>query len=212
MTGPEPVRTVDLNLPDHQHDHALGKCTMWLSAKSNGTKSDAHTPSAIKKDLKSDATSQRRENTVSTPMRLERPKARTRENARKRTHLSKKVTFKNIEKGEPSTRAPPVHTPIDLSKDYIQLYGYFDWKTEVDESLRWLTARGTDVKTRLDFHTDLTTYMSGQMSEMEQDIMHNHGSSTTALKEARATRIQSRVAIAVAVVVSLASLFLQLYR
>ncbi|KAI3798044.1 hypothetical protein L1987_33311 [Smallanthus sonchifolius] len=66
--------------------------------------------------------------------------------------------------------------------------------------------------TRLDFHTDLATDMSGQMSEMEQDIMQNHDRSTTALKEARAARVQSRVAIAVALVVSLASLFLQFYR
>ncbi|KAI3773827.1 hypothetical protein L1987_48363 [Smallanthus sonchifolius] len=111
VTGPEPVRTVDLNLPDHLHDHALGKCPMWLSAVSSGTKSDARTPSATKKEHKSEATSPRREYTVSAPMRLERPRAWTRENAKKRTHLFKKVTFKNIEKGEPSTRAPPVHTP-----------------------------------------------------------------------------------------------------
>ncbi|KAI3786444.1 hypothetical protein L1987_40132 [Smallanthus sonchifolius] len=119
-------------------------------------------------------------------MRLERPTPRTRENARKRTHLPKKVTFKNIEKGEPSTRAPPVHTPQDPSKDYIQLYGYFDRKEEADECLGWLTARGTDMKTCLDFHTDLATDMSGQMSEMEQDIIQNHDRSTTAMKEARA--------------------------
>ncbi|KAI3776577.1 hypothetical protein L1987_46363 [Smallanthus sonchifolius] len=122
-TGPELVKTVDLNLPDHQHDHALGKCPMWLSAESSGTKLDAHTPSITKKDLKSYVTSPRRENTVSASMRLEQPKARTRENARKRTHLPKKVTFKNIEKGEPSTRAPPVLTPQEPTQDYIQLYG-----------------------------------------------------------------------------------------
>ncbi|KAI3798062.1 hypothetical protein L1987_33330 [Smallanthus sonchifolius] len=48
MTGPEPVRTVDLNLPNHQHDHGLGKCLMWLSTESSGTKSDARTPSMTK--------------------------------------------------------------------------------------------------------------------------------------------------------------------
>ncbi|KAI3687027.1 hypothetical protein L1987_80717 [Smallanthus sonchifolius] len=95
---------------------------MWLSVESSGTKSDAHTPSATKKDLKSDATSPRRENTVSATMRLERPRARTRENARKRTYLSKKVTFKSIKKGEPSIRAPPIFTPPEPTKDYIHLY------------------------------------------------------------------------------------------
>ncbi|KAI3815685.1 hypothetical protein L1987_15364 [Smallanthus sonchifolius] len=107
---------------------------MWLSAESSGTISDDHTPSNIKIDLKSDTTSQRRENTVSTPMRLVRPKARTRENAKKRTHLPKK-------------------------------------KAEVDESLGWLTAHSTDMKTRWDFHTDPATDVFGQMNEMEQDIM-----------------------------------------
>ncbi|KAI3825091.1 hypothetical protein L1987_06567 [Smallanthus sonchifolius] len=178
------------------HDHALGKCPIWLSAETSGTKSNACTPSITKKDLKSDATSPRLENTVSAPIRLERPKARTRENARKRTHLPKKVTFKNIEKGEPSTRAPPIFTPREPTKDYIQLYRYFDWKAEVDQNLGWLTARGTDMKTHLDFHTDLATDMSGQMSEMEQDIIQNHDRSTTSLRE----------------VVSFVSLFLQLYR
>ncbi|KAI3802329.1 hypothetical protein L1987_30459 [Smallanthus sonchifolius] len=91
-------------------------------------------------------------------MRLERPKPRTRENARKRTHLSKKVTFKSIEKGEPSIRAP---------------------QDEVNESLGWLTARGTDMKARLDFHTDLATDMSGQINEWEQDLMQNHDRTTT---------------------------------
>ncbi|KAI3827817.1 hypothetical protein L1987_01903 [Smallanthus sonchifolius] len=191
MTGPEPARIVDLSLPDHHHDQTLGKCPMWLLAECCGTKLDVRTPSATKKDLKSDATSHRRENTVSAQMRLERPKARTRENARKRTHLPKKVTFKNPEKGEPSARAPPA---------------------EVDESLFWLTARGTDMKTLLDFHTELATNMSGKLSEMEQDIMQNHDRSSATVKEARAARIQSRVAIAVAIVGSLASLFLQLYR
>ncbi|KAI3797613.1 hypothetical protein L1987_32873 [Smallanthus sonchifolius] len=167
MTGPELVRTVDLKLPDKQHDHASGKRPMWLSAESSVTKSYAHIPSITKKDLKSDATSPRRENGVSAPRRLERPKARNRENARKRTHLPKKVTFKNIEKGEPSTTAPPVFTPQDPTKDYIQLNGYFNWKAAVDESLGWLTTRGTSMKTRLDFHTDLATDMSGKMSEME---------------------------------------------
>ncbi|KAI3773969.1 hypothetical protein L1987_48509 [Smallanthus sonchifolius] len=80
---------------------------------------------------------------------------------------------------------------------------------EVDENLGWLTSHGTDIKTHLDFHT---TDMSGQMNEMEQDIMQNHDKTTTATKEARASRIQSWVAIVVALVVSLASLFLQLYR
>ncbi|KAI3805328.1 hypothetical protein L1987_27602 [Smallanthus sonchifolius] len=180
---PRATYIVDLNLPDHQHGHTLGKCAMWLLAESSGTKSDARTPSATEKDIKSDTTSHRHENTVSAPMRLERAKARTRENARKRTHLPKKVTFKNPEKGEPSARAPPVHAPQDPSRDYIQLYRYFDWKKEVEESLGWLTARGTDMKMCLDFHTDLATDMSGPMSEMEQDIMHNHDRSTTALKK-----------------------------
>ncbi|KAI3813584.1 hypothetical protein L1987_18311 [Smallanthus sonchifolius] len=70
MTGPEPVRTVDLNLPEHQHDHVLGKCPMWLLAESSGTKSDARTSSITKKDLKLAATGPRHENTVSAPMRL----------------------------------------------------------------------------------------------------------------------------------------------
>ncbi|KAI3744837.1 hypothetical protein L1987_57930 [Smallanthus sonchifolius] len=97
-----------------------------------------------------------------TPVRLEQPKPRTRENARKRTLLPNKVTFKNTEKGEPSTRAPPVPIPQDPSKDYIQLYGYFDWKAEVSESLGWLTSHGTNIKMRLDFHSELATHMSKQ--------------------------------------------------
>ncbi|KAI3745062.1 hypothetical protein L1987_58163 [Smallanthus sonchifolius] len=129
-------------------------------------------------------------NRARTPLeRLEQPKPRTRESARKKTHLPKKVTFKNMEKGEPSTRAPLVLSPQDPTKDYIQLYGYFDWKAEVNENLRWLTSRGTDMNARLDFHTELATDMSGQMSEMEQDIMQNHDKTTAALKEARAARI-----------------------
>ncbi|KAI3712459.1 hypothetical protein L1987_71016 [Smallanthus sonchifolius] len=119
VTGPEPIRTIDLNLPDQPHNHALGKCPMWLLAKSSGIKSDACSPFATQKDLKSNATSPRRENTVSAPMRLECPKARTRENARKRTHLSKKVTFKNIEMEEPSTKAPQVFTPRESTKDHV---------------------------------------------------------------------------------------------
>ncbi|KAI3687676.1 hypothetical protein L1987_81376 [Smallanthus sonchifolius] len=133
VTGPDPTRTIDLNVPDHPHKHVLGKFPMWLPVDSSGTKSDARSPSATQKDLKSNATSPRRENTVSAPMRLDRPKARTRENARKRTHLTKKVTFKNLEIGEPSTKAPREST-----KAYVQLYGYFDWKDEVNESLGWL--------------------------------------------------------------------------
>ncbi|KAI3813910.1 hypothetical protein L1987_18645 [Smallanthus sonchifolius] len=65
MTGPEPVRTIDLNLPDLHHDHVLGKCPTWLPAESSSIKLDARTPSASKKDFKPDATDQRRENTVS---------------------------------------------------------------------------------------------------------------------------------------------------
>ncbi|KAI3774069.1 hypothetical protein L1987_48612 [Smallanthus sonchifolius] len=114
---------------------------------------NARTPSASKKDFKSNATSQRRENIVSAPEGLEQLKPRTRESARKKTHLPKKVTFKNMEKGESSTRAPPVSSPRDPTKDYIQLYGYFDWKAEVDENLGWLTSRGTCMKARMDFHT-----------------------------------------------------------
>ncbi|KAI3762418.1 hypothetical protein L1987_52848 [Smallanthus sonchifolius] len=182
VTGPYPTRTIDLNLPDHPHENVLGKCPMWVPAESSGTKSDARSPSATKKDLESNATSPRRENTVSASMRPERPKARTRENARKRTHMTKK------------------------------LYEYFDWKDEVNESLRWLTSRGTDMEARLDFHTDLATDMSGQMNELEQDIMQIHERTTTAMRDARITRIQSRVAIAVALVVSIASIFIQLYR
>ncbi|KAI3676201.1 hypothetical protein L1987_85802 [Smallanthus sonchifolius] len=126
VTGPDPTRTIDLNVPDHPHEHVLGKCPMWLPAKSSGTKSDARSPSATHKDLKYNATSPRRENTVSTPMRLERPKARTRENARKRTHLTKKVTFEKLGIGEPSTKASQVVTPRESTKEYVQLYGYFD--------------------------------------------------------------------------------------
>ncbi|KAI3733219.1 hypothetical protein L1987_64439 [Smallanthus sonchifolius] len=86
LTGPDPTRTIDLNLHDHPHKHVLGKCPIWLPAESSGTKSNARSPSATQRDLKSNATSPRRKNTVSDPMRLEHPKARTRENARKRTH------------------------------------------------------------------------------------------------------------------------------
>ncbi|KAI3732870.1 hypothetical protein L1987_64080 [Smallanthus sonchifolius] len=161
VTGPDRTRTIDLNLRDHPGEHVLGKCPMWLPAESSGTKSDARSSSATQKDLKSNATSPRCQNTVSAPMRLERPKARTRENTRKRTHLSKKVTFKNIETGEPSTKAPQVVTPQESTKEYVQLYRYFDWKDEVNQSLRWLTSSGTDMKARLDFHTDLATDMSG---------------------------------------------------
>ncbi|KAI3762393.1 hypothetical protein L1987_52823 [Smallanthus sonchifolius] len=141
VTGPDPTRTIDLNLPDHPHEHVLGKCPMWLPAEISGTKSDARSPSATQKDLKFNATSPQHENTVSTLMRLERPKARTRENARKRTHLTKK----------------------------------------------------------------------GHMNELEQDIMQKHERATTAMRDAHTARIQSRVAIAVALVVSIASMFIQLY-
>ncbi|KAI3814235.1 hypothetical protein L1987_18984 [Smallanthus sonchifolius] len=126
VTGREPVRIVDLNLLDHPHDHALGKCPMWLSTESNS---------------------------------------------------------------EPSTRAPPVLTPQEPTKNYIQLYEYFDWKAEVVESLGWLTAHGTDMKARLDFHTDLATDMSGQINEVEQDLMQNHDKTTTALGDAHAAGI-----------------------
>ncbi|KAI3744691.1 hypothetical protein L1987_57780 [Smallanthus sonchifolius] len=73
---------------------------MWLPAESSRIKSDARTPSTSKKDFKSDAASERRENTVSAPERLEQRKPRTRESARKKTHMPKKVTFKNMEKGQ----------------------------------------------------------------------------------------------------------------
>ncbi|KAI3676195.1 hypothetical protein L1987_85796 [Smallanthus sonchifolius] len=212
VTGPDPTRTIDLNLPDHPHKHLLGKCPMWLTAESSGTKSDACSPSATQNDLNSNATSPRSENTVSAPMRLERPKARTRENARKKTHLTITVTFRNLEIGEPSTKAPQVVTPRESTKEYVQLYGYFDWKDEVNESLGWLTSRGTDMKARLDFHTDLATDMSGQMNELEQDIAQNQERATTAIRVARTTRIQSRVAKSIALVVSIVSLFIQLYR
>ncbi|KAI3725497.1 hypothetical protein L1987_65287 [Smallanthus sonchifolius] len=131
------------------------------------------------------------QNTVSTPMRLERPKARTRENARKRTHLTKKVIFKNLEIGEPHSKAPQGVTPRESTKEYVQLYGYFDRKDEVNESLGWLTSRGTDMKARLDFHTDYPTNMSGQMNELEQDIMQNHERTTNAIRDAPTARIQS---------------------
>ncbi|KAI3732571.1 hypothetical protein L1987_63777 [Smallanthus sonchifolius] len=49
------------------------ECPMWLPAESSGTKSDALSPSATQKDLKANATSPRYENTVSAPMRVERP-------------------------------------------------------------------------------------------------------------------------------------------
>ncbi|KAI3815362.1 hypothetical protein L1987_15028 [Smallanthus sonchifolius] len=71
-------------------------------------------------------------------------------------------------------------------------------KAEVNESLGWLTARGNDMKARLDYHTELMTDMSGQMHEMEQDIMLNHDKTIAAMKEARAAKFQSRVTIAVA--------------
>ncbi|KAI3725033.1 hypothetical protein L1987_64806 [Smallanthus sonchifolius] len=189
VTGPDPTRSIDLNLPDHLHEHVLGKCPMWLPAESSGTKSDAHSPSATQKDLKSNATSPGRENIVSAPMRLERPKARIRENARKRTHLTKKVTFEKLGIGEPSTKALPVVTPRESTKEYVQLYGYFDWKDEVNKSLGWLTSHGTDMKVRLDFHTDLATDMSGHMNELEQDIMQNQDRTTTAIRDARTARI-----------------------
>ncbi|KAI3754908.1 hypothetical protein L1987_54700 [Smallanthus sonchifolius] len=184
VTGPDPTRTIDLNVPDHLHEHVLGKRPMWLSAESS----------------------------VSAPMRLERPKARTRENDRKRTHLTKKVTFKNLEIGEPSTKAPLVVTPRESTKEYVQLYEYFDWKDKVNESLGWLTCRGTDMKARLDFHTDLATDMSGHMNELEQDIMQSQERTTTAIRYARTARIHSRVAIVVALVVSIVSMIIQLYR
>ncbi|KAI3712210.1 hypothetical protein L1987_70761 [Smallanthus sonchifolius] len=147
------------------------QCPMWLPAESSGTKSDARSTFVTQKDLKSNSTSPWHENTVSAPMRLERPKARTRQNAR-----------------------------------------YFDWKDEVNESLGWLTSLGTDMKDRLDFHIDLATVMSGKMNELEQDIMKNHDRTTATMRDARIARIQSRVAITVALVVSLASIFIQLYR
>ncbi|KAI3732572.1 hypothetical protein L1987_63778 [Smallanthus sonchifolius] len=105
--------------------------------------------------------------------------------------MSKKVTFKNIEIGEPSTKAPQVVTPRESTKEYVKLYGYFDWKDEVNESLGWLTSHGTDMKARMDFHTDLATYMSGQVNELEQDIMQNHERTTTSMRDARTARIQS---------------------
>ncbi|KAI3704351.1 hypothetical protein L1987_74569 [Smallanthus sonchifolius] len=174
VTGPEPIRTIDLNIFDYPHNHALGKCPMWLPTESSGTKYVARSLSLTQKDLKSNATSLRRENTVSTPMRLEHPKTRTRENARKRTNLSK--------------------------------------KDEVNESLGWLTSHGIDMKASLDFHTDLDTDMPGQMNELEQDIMQNHDRTTAAMRDARTARILSRITIAVALVVSLASIFIQLFR
>ncbi|KAI3762370.1 hypothetical protein L1987_52799 [Smallanthus sonchifolius] len=106
------------------------------------------------------------------------------------------VTFKNLEIGEPSTKAPQVVTPRESTKEYVQLYGCFDWKDEVNESLGWLTSRGIDMKARLEFHTDLATDMSGHMNEMEQDIMQNQERATTSTRDARISRIQSRVAIA----------------
>ncbi|KAI3795174.1 hypothetical protein L1987_37823 [Smallanthus sonchifolius] len=48
--------------------------------------------------------------------------------------------------------------------------------------------------------------MSGHMIELEQDIMQNQERTTTAMRDARTARIQSRVAIAVALVVSIASM------
>ncbi|KAI3725097.1 hypothetical protein L1987_64872 [Smallanthus sonchifolius] len=85
VTGPDPTRTIDLNIPDHPHEHVLGKCLMWLPAESSA---------------------------------------------------------------------------------------------------------------QLDFHTDLATDMSGHMNELEQDIMQNQERTTTAIRDARTARIQSRVAIA----------------
>ncbi|KAI3802050.1 hypothetical protein L1987_30174 [Smallanthus sonchifolius] len=173
VTGPEPIRTIDLNLPDHPHKHALGKCPMWLPAESSG------------------------------------------KDSRKRHEKNpfvQKGHFKIIEKAELSTKAPQVFTPRESTKDYLQLYGYFDWKDEANESLGWLTSRGTDMKARLDFHTDPATDMSGKMNELEQDIMQNHDRTTTAIRDAHIARKQSLVAIAVALVVSLVSIFIQLYR
>ncbi|KAI3810802.1 hypothetical protein L1987_20424 [Smallanthus sonchifolius] len=131
MTGPEPKRTIDLTLPDPHHCHAPGKCPMWLLTESLSTKSDARTPSANKKDHRFDATSQFHENTVSSPERLEQPKPRTVK------MLRIKLTFRRKSHSKP-------------------------WKkAEVNESVGWLTARGKDMKTPLDYHTELTTNMSG---------------------------------------------------
>ncbi|KAI3813929.1 hypothetical protein L1987_18664 [Smallanthus sonchifolius] len=157
---------------------------MCLQAESLSTKLDARTPSSNKKDHKSDATSLYNENTVSAHERLELPKPRTRENARKKT-LVLKLTFETMEKGKPSTRAPLTPSPQDSSRDYIQLYRYFNRKDEVNESLGWLTSRGKDMKAH---------------------IMLNLDKTIAAIKEVRAAKIQSRVAIAVALVVSIASL------
>ncbi|KAI3725496.1 hypothetical protein L1987_65286 [Smallanthus sonchifolius] len=124
VTGPDPTRTIDLNFPDHPHEHVLGICPMWLPAESS----------------------------------------------------------------------------VLTRKD------------EVNESLGWLTSRGTDMKARLDFHTDLPTDMSGQMNELEQDIMQNHERTTNAIRDAPTARIQSQVAIVVALVVSISSIFIKLHR
>ncbi|KAI3754745.1 hypothetical protein L1987_54535 [Smallanthus sonchifolius] len=169
VTGPDPTRTIDLNIPDHPHELVLGKCPMWLPAKSSGTKSDDRSPSATQKDLKSNSTS-------------------------------------------PHCETPQVVTPRESTKEYVQLYGYFDWKDEVNESLGWLTSQGTNMKARLDFHTDLATDMSGHMNELGQDIMQNQERTTNAMRDARIARIQSRVAVAVALVVSIASMIIKLYR
>ncbi|KAI3821242.1 hypothetical protein L1987_08804 [Smallanthus sonchifolius] len=213
MTGPESIRTFDLTLPDphHSHCHTRGKCPMWLPAESLSTKLNARTTSTNKKYHRSDATSQFRKNTVSAPERLQQPKPRIRDNARKKTHLLKKVTFGTMEKGKPSTQAPPAPSPQDPSRYYIQLYRYFDRKSEANENLGWLTARGKDMKARLDYHTELTTNMSRQMHEMEQDILLNNDKTIAAMKEALAAKIQSRVAIAVVVMVSIVSLLFQMY-
>ncbi|KAI3802104.1 hypothetical protein L1987_30229 [Smallanthus sonchifolius] len=71
--------------------------------------------------------------------------------------------------------------------------------------LGWLTSHGTDMKARLDFYTNLDTDMSGHMNELEQDIMQNQERTTTAIRDARTAHTQSQVAIAVALVMSIAS-------
>ncbi|KAI3744985.1 hypothetical protein L1987_58084 [Smallanthus sonchifolius] len=166
----------------------------------------------VSQDHRLDATVKLREKAVLAPRRMEQPKPRTQENTRKKTHPPKRVTFGTLEKDGPSTRALPTPSPQDPFEEYVQQYGYYDWKAEVNENLGWLTARGKDMRARLEYQAELKTDMSGQLHEMEQDIMLNHDKTVTAMREARAAKAQNRVAIAVALVVSIARILFQLYR
>ncbi|KAI3676388.1 hypothetical protein L1987_85994 [Smallanthus sonchifolius] len=71
------------------------------------------------------------------------------------------------------------------------------------------SSRSTSVSRSMASSSDSSADESGYL---EQDIMQNQEWTTTAMRDARTARIQSRFAIVVALVVSIASMIIQLYR